>query len=244
MPELAAPVTARPSTLGILWRGHVFLFDKKREPATYGDAAGVRLLLIVVGLEIIRLVWNQFRPAFVPLWLERAVYLALALVAARAFAGVRLREIGFIRWAQWNAIEKSYCAQVLILLLVVFPILFADRLRAALADPSAVWTVFFPYFIYGFYQEVLYRGLLQTELVRRWGALTGILVSNTLYTFGPQHYYYFFSNTSLAVPMFASIFGMGLLFAIVFHRSGNLWIPAIMHAFGNAYAVGVFGRIR
>lgn len=47
MPELAAPAT--PSPFGILWRGHVFLFDKKREPATFGDAADVRLVLIVLG---------------------------------------------------------------------------------------------------------------------------------------------------------------------------------------------------
>jgi membrane protease YdiL (CAAX protease family) len=86
--------------------------------------------------------------------------------------------------------------------------------------------------------------MLQTELVRRWGPLTGILVSNLLYTFGPLHYYYLFSKASLAVPMFASIFAVGLLFAIVFHRTGNLWIVAIMHAFGNAYAVGTFGLVR
>ena len=116
--------------------------------------------------------------------------------------------------------------------------------RAALADPSTVWTVFVPYFVYGFYQEVLYRGLLQTELVRRWGPVAGILICNLLYTFGPQHYYYFFSPASLSAPMFASIFAIGLLFAMVFHRTGNLWIVAIMHAFGNSYAVGAFGRVR
>ena len=54
-PALGSPLARQPSSLGALWRGHVFLFDKKREPATFGDAAGARLLLIVAGLEIIRL---------------------------------------------------------------------------------------------------------------------------------------------------------------------------------------------
>src|SRR5262249_27642505 len=122
---------------------------------------------------------------------------------------------------------------------IVFVVLFGDRLRAALADPSAVWVVFVPYFIFGFYQEVIYRGLVQTELVRRWGAVRGILASNAIFTFGPLHYGYFWSGASDAVPMFAAIFAIGLVFAMVFHRTGNLWIPATMHAFGNAYAVGV-----
>ena len=99
-----------------------------------------------------------------------------------------------------------------------------------------------PYLVYGFYQEVLYRGLLQTELVRRWGPVAGILTGNLLYTFGPLHYYYFFAKASLAAPMFAAIFAIGLLFAVVFHRTGNLWIVATMHAFGNAYAVGAAGE--
>ena len=44
-----------------------------------------------------------------------------------------------------------------------------------------------PYLFYGFYQEVVYRGMLQSELVRRWGAFAGVLVANLLYTFGPLH---------------------------------------------------------
>ena len=31
---------------------------------------------------------------------------------------------------------------------------------------TIVWTVFVPYVVFGFYQEVLYRGMLQTELGR------------------------------------------------------------------------------
>jgi hypothetical protein len=27
----------------------------------------------------------------------------------------------------------------------------------------------------------------------------------------------------------AAVFGIGLFFGIVYHRSGNLWIPAVMH---------------
>ena len=240
-PALGSRLARQPSSFGALWRGHVFLFDKKREPATFGDAAGARLLLIVAGLEIIRLFRTQLMLSSLPFWLEVPIYLVLALLGVRFVARVEWGQIGFSRWRQWNATERSYLVQVLLLVNVVFLVLFGARLRAALADPSAILTVFVPYLVYGFYQEVLYRGMLQTELVRRWDPLTGILVSNLLFTFGPLHYYYVFSKASLAVPMFAAIFAVGLLFAVVFHRAGNLWIVATMHAFGNAYAVGAVG---
>jgi membrane protease YdiL (CAAX protease family) len=230
--------TARQGNVfpGALWRGHVFLFDKEPRLAAFSNTSGARLLLIVAGLEAIRLTRTQFLPAVLPRWLEISLYLAMALTATRVFAQVSWAQIGFSPWTQWNAIEKSYLIQVVILVNVVFLVITGGRFPGP--------AVFVPYLIYGFYQEVLYRGLLQTELVRRWGTLAGILVSNLLFTFGPLHYYYVGSPVSVAVPMFAAIFGIGLLFAVVFHRSGNLWIVAIMHAFGNAYAIGAFGQGR
>src|SRR5207244_10948161 len=87
--------------------------------------------------------------------------------------------------------EESYFIQVLVIANVVFGILFADRLRMILADPGSWWRpaaiVVFTNFLWGFHQELVYRGILQTELVRRWGSLLGILVSNLLFTFGPLH---------------------------------------------------------
>ena len=230
------------------WRGHVLLFDKPHVPPTYEPAAGRRLLLIVAALEGLRVALTPLQPRLPPLWLQVPIYLGLALLSVRVVAGLAFSEIGFRRWREWNPTEKSYFIQIMVIANVVFPMVFASRLRTILAEPgviTTIWTVFVPYLVYGFYQEVLYRGMLQTELVRRWGALRRIAVSNSLYTFGPLHYYYFFSAAaSLAVPMFAAIFAIGLLFAIIFRRSGNLWIVAVMHGIGNSYIVGSLGTVR
>jgi membrane protease YdiL (CAAX protease family) len=58
-----------------------------------------------------------------------------------------------------------------------------------------------------------------------------------------MHAYYFSSRASLAVPMFASIFAVGLFFGLLFRRSGNLWRVAIFHAIGNAYIAGSLGPV-
>jgi len=194
-------------------------------------------LLLAVILEAGRVAALKWLYPALSLLILIPLLLGCALLSVHFVAGLRLSQIGFRPWREWSPTEKSYFVQLLVLANLVFPLLFAARLRTILSQPSVlriVVAVFIPYLFFGFYQEVVYRGMLQSELVRRWGALVGILVSNILYTFGPLHWYYF---SPLNVPMFASIFAIGLFFGVLFKRSDNLWIVAIIHGIGNAYIV-------
>ena len=216
------------------------LFDK-RAASAYDASTGARLLLIAVAVEAFKLVVISWLHAELPLLILVLLLLACALLLVRFAARLKLSRIGLYPWHEWHPIEKSYFVQLLVIANIAFPLVFTSQLRLILAQPSVlatVWNVFVPYLFYGFYQEVVYRGILQSELVRRWGAFIGILVANVFYTFGPLHWYYFSSRSSVAIPMFASIFAIGLFFGVLFRRSGNLWIVAVIHGIGNAYIVG------
>ncbi len=246
MAEPDSPASPGPHGLIVHLQGHVLLFEQKPAPQ-FEASAGLRLLFAAVILEAVRLgVVRGFHPK-VPLLILLPLLLGCALLAVRFGAGLKLSQIGFKPWRQWNAIEKSYFVQLLIIANVVFPLILAAPLRRAFTHSPAmetIATVFVPYVFFGFYQEVVYRGMLQSELVRRCGAFIGILAANILYTFGPLHSYYFASRSSLALPMFAAIFAIGLFFGILFRRSGNLWIVAVIHGIGNAYIVGSIGPVR
>jgi membrane protease YdiL (CAAX protease family) len=179
-----------------------------------------------------------------PTWLRVPVLLVLAMVLVRFFAGVRLAQIGLYPWRDWSMTEKSYFIQVLVIANVVFGILFADRLQMILAEPALWWRsaaiAVCTNFVWGFHQELIYRGILQTELVRRWGSLLGILVSNLVFTLGPLHFYHFLSRApGRALPMFTGIFLTGLFFGVLFRRSGNLAIVGVLHGLGNSYIDGL-----
>jgi len=213
----------------------------------YDASTAARLLLIAVVIEAFRLVAVKWLYPALTLLILVLLLLAGALLLVRFAARLKFSQIGLYPWREWSPVEKSYFVQLLVIANVVFPFVFASRLRMIFAQPSAlstVWNVFVPYLFYGFYQEVVYRGILQTELVRRWGAFVGILIANILYTFGPLHSNYFWSRSSLALPMFASIFAMGLFFGVLFRRSGNLWIVAVIHGIGNAYIVAGLSSAR
>ena len=70
--------------------------------------------------------------------------------------------------------------------------------------------------LWGFYQELVYRGLLQSELVRRWGAVAGILVANLAYTFGPLHFYHLTqSSPARAAVVLGGTFAIGLFCFVI-----------------------------
>jgi membrane protease YdiL (CAAX protease family) len=210
------------------WRGHFLLFEPKERTALDARAA-LRLLIAFVVLE--GLIGPRFEgPRLLglpdpPAWLRIAILFALALLLVRFLARVPFRRLGFIAWREWGATEKSYFVQVVVIFSAVGVLLLGSRLRPEFFAIALVW---------GFYQELVYRGILQAALVSRMGAVAGILVGNLLFTFGPLHFYYFLQKPP-ALAMFAAIFAMGLFFAVLFHRSGNLWIPATFHALGSAF---------
>jgi membrane protease YdiL (CAAX protease family) len=235
------------------FQGHIFRFETKPQLPADDSSAGLRLLLIFILLEgVIGPRLSLFSILGLPLppaWLRVPALLLLTMILIRVFAGVRFAQIGLYAWRDWSVTEKSYFIQVVLIANVVFGILFAERLRMIFANPSLWWrpaaVVIFINFLWGFYQELVYRGILQTELVRRWGSVLGILVSNVLFTFGPLHFYHFSTRVSgQALPVFMGVFLMGLFFGVLFRRSGNLAIVGILHGLGNCYidGLGTLGR--
>lgn len=232
-------------TLSPHLRGHLLLFDR-RPAAEFSARTGVRLLLVAALVETVRLAAVRWLSPVVPLYLLMPALLWFALWVVPRITGMKLSQLGLRPWREWTATEKSYFLQVVVIANVVFPVVLASRIkdRNELSGLAwGLWNVFVPYLFFGFYQEVVYRGMVQLELVRRWGATIGIIVANVLYTFGPLHAYYFASRASLAWPMFAGIFAIGLFFGVVYQRSGNLRMVAIFHAIGNAYIVWSVGPV-
>jgi uncharacterized protein len=232
-----------PGRLSPHLRGHLLQFHRRPAPV-HTAHAGARLLLAAALLEVVRLMAVTWLYPGIPLAMLLPLLLGLALLAVPGIAGVRLSQLGFPRWRDWSATEKSYFVQIIVLAAILLAVVPGSPLAKRGAQPGVMTSVFVPYLFFGFYQELTYRGMVQLELVRRWGAAAGIVAANVLYTFGPLHWYYFASRASLAVPMFASIFAIGLFFGVLYKRSGNLWIVATFHAIGNAYIVSSVGPTR
>lgn len=229
--------------LGPFLRGHLLLFDQREAPI-YSPGTGLRLLVIFVLLELVvgprASLVSWLGLASPPAWLRIPVLLAASVLAARLWAKASFSDIGFLRWREWTATEKLYFAQVVVIACGVLIALYSRQLTPLQARSGlwpAVAAIAAVELLWGFYQEVNYRGILQTELARRFGPLWGCLAANVLFTFGPLHFYHLTARQSwvtTAVTL-ASTFGIGLVFAFIFHRTRNIWLVGILHGIGNAY---------
>jgi CAAX protease family protein len=247
-PEIS--VADKTSRINPVWRGQLFLFDAPRSP-TYSSLQGYKLLAIFVFVEVIVRLLTRYEARSLGIaqrdwWtlLQVSVLLALALLLSAGFAGVPLSELGLSSWRRWSKIEKFYFPQILAISVAIFVIAQYSELKLlwVRSDLGRItWLIFASQMIWGFYQEFMYRGILQTELVRRCGAPMGILLSNLIFTFGPLHYYHFSLARQHAAHLwiFVGIFFTGLYFAILVQRSGNLWIAGILHGVGDWFIDGL-----
>jgi CAAX protease family protein len=230
---------------GPLVRGHLLLFDQREAPA-YSATTGVRLLVVVGVLEIVvgprahLLSWLGLDLAA---WVRVPLLLTASILLARYWAKAKLSDVGFQSWRTWTTTEKLYFAQVVLLANGIFAAVYSAQL-APLARHHEEWgaaaTLFAVQLLWGFYQEVNYRGILQTELTRRFGNRWGPLAANLAYTLGPLHLYHLTSSRSPAsiALVLGATFAIGLFFAFIFHRTRNVWLVGVFHGIGNAYING------
>jgi len=223
-----------------IWKGHFLIFEPPLKHK-YTTATGWRLLIVfgILGFLVIPaspyglrffLLGNQVWSRLVLVCL----FLMLFLLMLHKYIKTEPKTIGLHGWRDWTSREKIYFLQTLTLCLIIFPILFQQHLTQLIHSYGLVNFIAFSVLtglLWGVVQEFIYRGLLQTELVRRYGAVAGILSANLVFTLGPLHlkYFHFGSNTPVQWEMFATIFCIGLLFGLIYQRSGNLWMPAIFH---------------
>lgn len=219
-------------------RAHAMMFEKPLSPG-YEDSVGRRVL--VAFLVVAGGVFFALRFAFDAAGLGGApaanlVFVMLLIIAffsvQRWYVGTPFNDVGLRPFAAWTGRERLYFFQVALLASVVFAFLFQDYLLALLEFHGVGGFALFSVvtgLLWGLVQEFLYRGWLQTELTRRFGALVGLLAANVVFTFGPLHLNYLTNSEGVNWAGLGAVFGIGLLFGLVYRRSGNLWIPAVLH---------------
>ncbi len=228
----------RQSLLVDSLRAHMMKFSRPLSPA-YGDTIGGRMLVAFIAVGVIlfyslRITFNVTGIRGLPVinLLFVIALLAAFLVAQTKFLRASTSDIGLRTYTDWTRQERLYFLQTVPAAIALFIVLFREHLVALLEQHGVTGFVFFSVltgFIWGVVQEFLYRGWLQTELTRRFGSIPGLLAANAVFTFGPLHLYYLFGSHSIQWGGLAAIFGIGLVFGVIYLKSGNLWFPAIFH---------------
>jgi len=170
-------------------------------------------------------------------------FLGVALLLARRVARPRFWHFGFARTALWPAVGWSALGLVSYYLLsatysaIVRPdgeqdtleVLGADQSTVALLVAGLMVIVVAPVFEEAFFRGFFYRAL-RGRLSIWWAAgINGAL-------FGTIHFAFDgWDNLVFLAPLAI----LGVIFCLVYERTGSLYAPIAMHAFNNALAFSV-----
>lgn len=75
-------------------------------------------------------------------------------------------------------------------------------------------------------EEVMYRGVIQTYLVKRWGAWIGILLTS-----------FWFALIHFDIALFVPLFVIGLALGLIRHLYRSLWGAILLHSLNNLTSV-------
>jgi uncharacterized protein len=231
----------KDGTVRLPWAIIVLYFNKKVKPLYYPEQ-GRDMLILAIVFEAIRAGITFYKnnlgyQDILSTGITAVVLLSLVLGVTKIL-GIKLKDVGLKKLSFWNTYEIVYFILMVPLGFFIFYSFTKDKFTASLQENgwSMMVATFIFYLAWGFYQEWIYRGFIQTELTRRYDAATAIILANIIFTFGPLHIYQLYQGKFLLI---GATFLIGLVFGILYHRSYNLWIVGILHGIGNWFLVGL-----
>lgn len=149
---------------------------------------------------------------------------------------------------RFKNVGKSFLIMIPALIISInnFPIVaFLDG-RATLREPVyQVYLFLIECLSVGFFEEIVFRGIILMLLLKKLehhknGVLLSILFSSAI--FGLSHIINFYSGLSFGDTMLqiGYSFLVGMLWAVMFLKTGNLWLTMILHATFNFFGQVMF----
>lgn len=169
------------------------------------------------------------------LWTE--VALAIVLVAAVFLIGWG-RETGLLSMPRWRAtlFTLPYLAFVLFLVFATYGAALLENEDFALTS-AQLWSVgvaSFTALVVGFFEELLFRGVLLHGLRSKLPAIAAVLLAALV--FGLFHFVNWVGGQPLGITIFqvAGAIGGGIFFGALVLWTGSLWPSIVMHGLWDA----------
>ena len=153
---------------------------------------------------------------------------------------------------QWIFKSKKIGKSLLIIIpaLIIsinnFPIIAFFDGRAVLTEPTyRVFLFFIECLSVGFFEEIVFRGILLVFLIKKFshikdGVLLAIMISSAV--FGLSHVFNIFNGAGFGDTMIqiGYSFLVGMMWSVIFLRTGNLWLTMLLHATYNFFGQVMF----
>lgn len=179
---------------------------------------------------------REVLPFIGPVSMIVAVWVALKLLDEKKFP-----EVGLISPRRGGRDLLSGLVLGAVLMTLIFAILLISgqvTLVNSLSTPEFsrfLWSGLLLYVVVGFAEEIFFRGYCMNALQQMGRTRTTVIISALLFSLAHG------ANVHVSVLSLVNIFIVGLLFAFMFVKTGNLWMPIGFHIAWNYFQGNVFG---
>ncbi|HEU5138445.1 MAG TPA: type II CAAX endopeptidase family protein [Bacillales bacterium] len=205
------------------------------------------VIMIYIMFSLILGVVARFLPlgkegvATVTPYIGEISFILAVLVALKLIDDKSPHDMGFIhfRWGIRDFITGLVTGAAL--MTAIFAILLGfGRVELANGFSNPVWSHYLwsgliLYILVGFAEEMFFRGYCITALQQTGRTWFAVICSSLLFSFAHL------GNPNASVVALANIFIVGLLFAFMYIKTGNLWMPIGFHISWNYFQGNIFG---
>ncbi|HIW96124.1 MAG TPA: CPBP family intramembrane metalloprotease [Candidatus Corynebacterium gallistercoris] len=192
-------------------------------------------------VPLLRLVLPGAPDEFVSPTTAVAMFLTVVLGALMMIkvSGLSWEALGFTRdrWAPRAALGVALGVGLLTLVGLIITLAGGTSITwaftASAAAPILVAAVFFA--VQGIWEELIYRAYLMPHLTKRFHAPVAIIVTSLLFTAGHA------ANPGMGFIPVLNLTVFGFVFALLYYRTGNIWITGLAHAAWNFSQGYIFG---
>lgn len=169
------------------------------------------------------------------LWPE--MRLAVAIMLAVMLVGM-VRRTGLTTWPKASALLLTFPFVAFCIFVIFTPLLVnrtgLDGVTLSPSDWKSIWTTCIVAVLVGFFEELLFRGILLQSLMTRMNAALAVIVAAIV--FGLFHYVNWVSGQPLGITTMQVLGAMagGLLFGAIVLWTGSLWPSVFLHGLWDA----------
>lgn len=227
-----------------MYQDHVFRIEGR----TIWRLLGIPLLVSVVVLVALPATGMLFYPIFGGS-AEQAISLANGIGMWVALIGggflmiwaskLSWSRLGFIRQGWLRALLTGAVIGAGLLTVVALTIWALGGIRIEYAfTPEAISAILVALFFFaaqGTWEELVYRGYLMPHISKLWGDKVSIIATSIMFTL------FHAFNPGLTYMPILNLTVFGFVFAMVYYRTGNMWLTGAMHAVWNFSQGFIFG---
>ena len=165
--------------------------------------------------------------------------LIIGIMTVKRLSKVTCQHLGFVRYK-----AAKYFTWGILGSIAVASLVFLVNLLVHSIDITFVWQtdmvlsfimLFVFYMVQAMFEEVMFRGYLLPQFAKVMGTFGAIIVTSGI--FAILHY----NNPCVTLIPFMNIFALGVMYCVLFYRTGRIWLIGAAHGMWNFMIGPVLG---